>query len=124
LFLKYCFTKTAKLYEQGLNRDFNNEEEEYHSEFLMLFAMRREMMLLRKAVKEIQHAMDEKEQAKTSPEKKLVMMNSAEVTKTLKISDRTLYNYRKKGTLRCTKIGGKCLYAKADIEQLLKQERD
>jgi len=107
------------LYDQGLNRDYNNEEDEFRSELLMILAMRREMMVLTKAVKEIQRAKDERGQAAPSPEKRLVMMNSAEVKKTLKICDRTLYNYRKKGALRCTKIGGKCLYKMEDIEKLL-----
>lgn len=107
------------MYDQGLNRDYNNEEDEFRSELLMILAMRREMMLLTKAVKEIQRAKDEGEQATPSPEKRLVMMNSTEVKKTLKICDRTLYNYRKKGTLSCKKVGGKCLYKREDIEKLL-----
>ncbi|MBE0649477.1 MAG: helix-turn-helix domain-containing protein [Bacteroidales bacterium] len=81
--------------------------------------MRRELQVLGKAVKDIQRAMNEKENAANAPEKRLVRMSSTEVTKTLKISNRTLYNYRRNGTLRYTKIGGKYLYNTEDVEKLL-----
>ena len=47
------------------------------------------------------------------------MMTSAEVMKRLRIDPKTLYNWRKKGKLKGSFIGGKYLYKKQDVEKLI-----
>lgn len=60
---------------------------------------------------------------KTKPEKSdknlPEFLTSKEVIQILRISPRTLFNYKKNGTVHCRKVVGKCLYKKADVEKLI-----
>ncbi|MBN2639949.1 MAG: helix-turn-helix domain-containing protein [Bacteroidales bacterium] len=46
-------------------------------------------------------------------------LTTEEVTDLLKMCSRTLYSYRKQGRIKGSKFGGKLLFRKADVEQLL-----
>ena len=50
-------------------------------------------------------------------------MNDAELANYLKVSRRTLQEYRNNGILSYYQIGGKILYRESDIEELLKKNR-
>lgn len=50
-------------------------------------------------------------------------MNDAELANYLKVSRRTLQEYRNNGILPYYQIGGKILYRESDIEELLEKNR-
>ena len=50
-------------------------------------------------------------------------MNDAELANYLKVSRRTLQEYRNNGILSYYQIGGKILYRESDIEELLEKNR-
>ena len=50
-----------------------------------------------------------------------VFLNGEEVCELLKLSTRTLQEYRNLGTLPFYKIGGKILYKQSDIQTMLKR---
>ena len=50
-------------------------------------------------------------------------MNDAELASFLKVSRRTLQEYRNNGIIPYYQIGGKILYRESDIEELLKKNR-
>lgn len=49
-------------------------------------------------------------------------INSSEVIRILKVSPRTMHTWRRNGTLRCSPVGNKFFYRKADIEKLLNEK--
>ena len=51
-------------------------------------------------------------------------MNDAELANYLKVSRRTLQEYRNNGILSYYQIGGKILYRESDIEELLEKKAD
>ncbi|MBN2614861.1 MAG: helix-turn-helix domain-containing protein [Bacteroidales bacterium] len=110
--------KKEKVYEQGAHIDFSEEDKGYCSKLLLALAMQMDKKSIQDIVKE-KRAMVEKENTPESPERRLVIMNSAEVMDFLKICKRTLYNYRQKGILNGTKIGGKYLYRKEEVDRLI-----
>lgn len=71
----------------------------------------------------IHHEEEPVDEPKTKPEKPNInlpeFLTGKEVIQMLRISPRTLFNYKQNGTVHCKKVGGKCLYDKAKIEQLL-----
>ena len=50
-------------------------------------------------------------------------MNDSELANYLKVSRRTLQEYRNNGILPYYQIGGKILYRESDIEELLEKNR-
>jgi predicted DNA-binding transcriptional regulator AlpA len=58
--------------------------------------------------------------SKDNEKKPMEVYTSREVMALLKVSERTLYTYRKKGLLPHTKIGGRYLYLKEEVERLLR----
>ena len=51
-------------------------------------------------------------------------MNDAELANYLKVSRRTLQEYRNNGILSYYQIGGKILYRESDIEELLEKKKN
>lgn len=62
-----------------------------------------------------------KKMEKTTANQPLELMTTKEVAVLLSVTDRTIANYRKKGVLPYTKLGGKIYYRRADIQSIFKQ---
>ena len=50
-----------------------------------------------------------------------VYLTGEEVCSRLRLSTRTLQDYRNNGTIACCKIGGKILYRQSDIQSMLER---
>ena len=55
---------------------------------------------------------------RTSPDERLAY-SEEEAARQLSLSPRTLYSLRKNGEIRAKEVGGRIIYARADLEEFL-----
>lgn len=51
------------------------------------------------------------------------LMDSLDVMQLLRICRGTLYNWRKKGIIACSKVGGRIYFEVSDVYQMLKEKK-
>ncbi len=76
-------------------------------------------------VPQSEHINHLKPEAKTMNKDMLqqTLLDNLEVMQLLHISRGTLYNWRKKGYINCSKIGGRLYFEVADIYKMLKERK-
>ena len=81
--------------------------------------LQKEHQELQEEVKEIEKVANSNEGAGVYREDRAGWMDGKDVIKRLRISERTLFNYRKDKRIKGKMIGGKYLYRKEEVEKLL-----